>query len=78
MQALARTAFVAGSSTVAGARTQRRGFAGQALRAATGNGSAARCRAFFKFGQSNTKDKKGNDRGYDSGVSVDAGGQRLA
>ena len=54
------------------ARVQRRSLAGRQLRGAAGNG--ARCRAFFKFG--GQKDKNGKERGYDSGVSVDAGARR--
>jgi len=61
-------------STFAGsavqARVQRSSLAGRQLRGAVGNG--ARCRAFFKFG-GGQKDKNGKERGYDSGVSIDAG-----
>lgn len=52
------------------ARVQRSSLAGRQLRGAVGNG--ARCRAFFKFG-GGQKDKNGKERGYDSGVSIDAG-----
>lgn len=51
------------------ARVQRSSLAGRQLRGAVGNG--ARCRAFFKFG-GGQKDKNGKERGYDSGVSIDA------
>ena len=65
-------------STFAGsavqARVQRGSLAGRQLRGTVGNG--ARCRAFFKFG-GGQKDKNGKERGYDSGVSIDAGANGL-
>lgn len=76
MQALAGSALVAGSSAAA-VRVQRRSFAGSALRRAAANGSAARCRAFFKFGK---KEEGPNNGGVptDSGACVPRRGERVA